>query len=87
MAHDIKPKMFESNLWNALNEAAEQCGDLRYDYVVNRNNPDAETVQAAKDSIATVDAHLEREGIDTRWFWEEIDAIISIRSGLILADQ
>ena len=48
--------MFESNLWNALNEAAMQCGDLRHDYVVNRNNPDAETIKAAKDSITTLDA-------------------------------
>ena len=78
--------MFESTLWNALNEAAWICGDLRHSYVVNRNNPDAETIKAAKDSINTLDAQLEREGIDTRFFWEEIDAIISIRSGLILAD-
>lgn len=78
--------MFETTLWNALNEAALQCGDLRHDYVVNRNNPDIETIKAAKASIAQLDAHLEREGIDTKFFWDEIDAIISIRSGLILAD-
>lgn len=69
--------------WDALNEAAEACGNLRHTLIYTPKRPEPGEVSETKALIATLDDYLERHGLHPDSFWDEMYAIISIRSGEI----